>query len=163
MVTGPWSEQQQQKGHAFRVPSRSSKASYKTTLEPTHPTTCFKSELHFKGEKKKKNQASPKVILVLLSDGYWRLSSNKMTHRVRYLSKQANMLTPLQKGRLLRDNKLKQWSELLRASSNISPRCRTPVLHRFQTVGEDFWQWLLFCKQLESGDPLFGEGFGRYF
>lgn len=41
---------------------------------------------------------------------------------MRYLSKQTNMLNPLQKCMLLRDNKLKQRSELLSASSNISQR-----------------------------------------
>lgn len=41
---------------------------------------------------------------------------------MRYLSKQTNTLNLPEKGTLLRDDKLKQWSELLSASSNISQR-----------------------------------------
>lgn len=52
-VTGPQSlSDRLGEGHALRVPSRTSKVSYPTTPELIHPTACFKSELHFKGEKK---------------------------------------------------------------------------------------------------------------
>lgn len=60
---------------------------------------------------------------------------------------------------LLRDNEIQAELSVPAVPSHTE---QGQVLHRLQTVGEDFWQQLLFCKQLESGDPLFGEGFGRY-
>lgn len=71
------------KGNELPDPSRSSKTSFITTLELIHTNACFKSELHFKREK---NHPYIQVSLIFLSDGYWRLLSNKMTHIMRYLS-----------------------------------------------------------------------------
>lgn len=80
-----------------------------------------------------------------------------MSEIMRYLSKQPNTLNPLQKGQLLRDKEREQRRELL------GPAVTHPaVRHRVRTGAEHRWRRLLFRKQLESGDPLFGGGFGRY-
>ena len=126
MVAGPQSlSDRLGKGHALWVPSRLMNYLRKQHWHWAIPQHVLNQNCILKGKKNPNAQ----VILVLLPDGYQGLFSNKMTHIIRYLSKQTNMLNSLQKGTLLRDHKRKQWSEPLSASSSISQRAG----HRFCT------------------------------